>query len=166
MAVGVLGGHFLDFHAARLGSHEYQLAGGAVEHNAQIQLAVDVRGLLDQEPLHLLSLRAGLVRDQLHAEDVLGVQFGVFAGARDLHSAALAAAAGMDLRFHYHAACALGKQGARHGIGLFQRVGHFALGHSHAVLGQDFFRLILVNLHVDWDRQGRSRFGGFGAGPG
>ena len=165
MAVRILGGHFLDLHAARLRSHKHQLARRAIEHDAQVKLAVDSRSLLDQQPLHLLPLRPGLVRNQLHAEDVLGVQLGVFAGARHFHAAALAAAAGMNLRFHHHAACALGKQGARHGIGLFQRVGHFALRHGHAVLRQDFFRLILVNLHVGWDRQGRSRFGGFGAGP-
>ncbi len=96
--LGGLGGHLFNLHAAGLRGHEDQLAGGAVEHDAEIKLAVDGRGLLDQQPLHLLALRAGLVRHQLHAENVLGVQLGLLAGAGHFHAAALAAASGVNLR--------------------------------------------------------------------
>ena len=65
MASGVFRGDFFNLHAAGLRSHEDQLAGGAVEHDAEIELAIDGRGLFDQQPLHLLALRAGLVRHQL-----------------------------------------------------------------------------------------------------
>ena len=80
---------------------------------------------------------------------------GIFARARHLHAAALAAASGVNLRFHHDAAGALGKQLARHCVRFFQRIGHFALGHGNAVLRQDFFCLILVNFHVGRDRHVR-----------
>ena len=126
------------------------LPDGAVEHDAEIELAVDGRGLFDQQALHLLALRPGLVRDELHAENVLGVQFGVFAGPRHLDAAALAAASGVNLRLDDHALRALGKQLAGHRRGLFQRVGHFAPGHGNAVLRQDFLCLILVDFHPEF----------------
>ncbi len=152
MASGVLRRHLFNLHAAGLRRHEDQLARRAVQHDAEIKLAIDSRGLFNQQPLHLLPLRAGLVRHQLHAEDVLRVQFGVFAGSRYLHAAAFAAASGVNLRLHHHAARAFGKQFARHGRRFFQRVGHFAPGHGHAILRQDFLCLILVNFHFGWDR--------------
>ncbi len=71
---------------------------------------------------------------------------------RHLHAAALAAAACMNLRLHHHAVRALREQFARHGVRFFQRVGHFALWHGHAILRQDLFRLILVNFHVGLNR--------------
>ena len=114
----------------------------------EVQLAVDGRGLFDQQPLHLLALRAGLVGHQRHAENVLGVQLGVLAGAGHFHAAALAAASGVNLRLDHDAGSALGKQFAGHRRGFFQRVGHFAPGHGNAVLCQDFFCLILVNFHL------------------
>ena len=110
MASGVFGGDFFDLHAAGLRGHEDQLAGGAVEHDAEIKLAIDGGGLFDQQPLDLLALRAGLVSDQLHAEDVLGVRLGIFAGAGHFYAAALAAASGVNLRLDDDAACALGKE--------------------------------------------------------
>ncbi len=99
-----------------------------------------------------MSLRASLVRHQLHAKNVLGVQFCVLARLGDLDAAAFAAAAGMNLGLDHHAAGALGKQRAGHCRRVFQCVGHFALGHGDAVFCQDFFRLILVNFHLGWDR--------------
>ncbi len=92
------------------------------------------------------------MRDELHAEDVLGMQFGVFAGSGHFYAAAFAAASSMNLRLDHNAVCTLGKELAGYSRGFFQGVGHFAPGHGNTVFGQDFFRLILVNLHVFWDR--------------
>ena len=92
------------------------------------------------------------MRDQLHAENVLGVQLGLLAGAGHLDAAALAAAAGVNLRLDDDARGALGKELAGHRRGFFERVGHFAPGHGNAVSRQDFLCLILVNLHVGRDR--------------
>ncbi len=132
--------------------HENEFAGGAVEHDAEIELAVNGRGLFNQQALHLLPLRAGLVRHQLHAQNVLRVQFGVFAGPGHLHAAALAAASSVNLCLDHHTACTLSKQLAGHCRGLFQRVCHFAFGHGNAVLGQNLFCLILVNFHDGGNR--------------
>ena len=112
--LGSLGGDFFNLHAAGLRSHEDQLAGGAVEHDAQIELAFNGRGLFDQQPLHLLALGTGLVGDQLHAENVLDVQFCVFAGAGNFDAAAFAAASGVNLRLDHDARGAFGKQFAGH----------------------------------------------------
>ncbi len=71
--LGSLGGDLFNLHAAGLRGHEDQLACSAVEHDAEIELAIDGRSLFNQQPLHLLPLRAGLVRDQRHAENVFGV---------------------------------------------------------------------------------------------
>ncbi len=72
-----------------------------------------------------------------------------------LHAAALAAAAGVNLRLHHDAASALGQQLARHCVRFFKRVGHLALRHSDTILRQDFFCLILVNFHIGWNRHVR-----------
>jgi len=150
--LGILGRDLFDLHAAGLRSHEHQLAGDTVEHDAQIELAVDSRGLLDEQALHLLALRTRLVGDELHAQDVLGVLLGFLAGLGYLHAAALAAASGVNLRLDDDAGSALDKQLAGHRGGFLQRVRHLALGHGNAVLGQDLLCLILVNLHVGWER--------------
>ena len=140
-------GHLLDLHPSGLRCHKDQLARGAVEHNTQVELAFDRRGLLDEKPLHLLALGSGLVGLERHAQNVLGVLLGLLARPGHLHAAAFAAASGVDLRLHRHARGAFGKQLARHVVGFFQRVGNFALGHGDAVLRQDFFSLIFVDFH-------------------
>src|ERR1035441_10017604 len=147
--LGIFGGHFFNLHAAGLGGHEDQPAGGAVEDDAEIKLAVDGRGLLDEQALDLLSERPGLMSDERHAEDILGVQLGLLASASDLDATALAAASGVNLRLDHNAACALGEELAGHRGCFFEVVGHFAPGHGNAVFRQDFFRLILVNLPED-----------------
>ena len=98
------GGDFFDLHAARRRGHEHRLALHAVEHDAQVQLALDGQRLFDQQPLHDAAFRAGLVRHQLHAEHVARDLGGLRGILGDLHAAALAAAAGVDLRLHHHAA--------------------------------------------------------------
>jgi hypothetical protein len=53
----------------------------------------------------------------------------------------------MDLRLHHHGQVAFAEQTLRGRIGLFDRDRHLAVGNRHAVLPQNFFRLVLVNLH-------------------
>ena len=67
-----LGGDLLDVHAALGRGHHHHPAGAAVDQHADVELAGDVHALLDQQALDLLAARAGLVRDQVHAEDLLG----------------------------------------------------------------------------------------------
>ena len=70
----------------------------AIDDHADVELAGDVDALLDEEALDLLALGAGLVRDELHAEDGARLALRVDEALGDLDAAALAAAAGVDLR--------------------------------------------------------------------
>ena len=63
---------FLDVHAAFAGGHQRDLLRGAVGHHGDVDLLLDVGAFLDQQAPHLLAFRAGLVRHQLHAEDLAG----------------------------------------------------------------------------------------------
>ena len=70
----------------------------AVDHDAQVQLALDLQPLLDEHAADLLAFRAGLVRDQRHADHLLGELLGLVGRLGQLDAAALAAAAGVNLR--------------------------------------------------------------------
>ena len=97
-SVGIVLRDLFDVHAALERGHDHRLAGTAIESDRQVELAIDVDGFLDQQLAHLLAIGAGLVGDQLHAEDLTGQLASLFRRTGELHSAALAAAAGMDLR--------------------------------------------------------------------
>ena len=77
-------------------------AAGAVEHQAQVEFALDRRARLDQQPLDLLSRGPGLVRDQLHAEDRLRRCIRGLDRLDDLDAAALAASARVNLGLDHH----------------------------------------------------------------
>jgi len=79
------------------------------------------------------------MRHQLHAQNVFNMHLGVFARARHLHAATLAAASSVNLRLHHHARRALRKQFAGYRRGFFRRVRHFAPRHGNAVLREDSF---------------------------
>ena len=66
----VLRGDLLDVHAALRGGHDDRLPLGAVEGDRDVQLLGDVGGLLDEDLADELPLGAGLVGDELHAEDL------------------------------------------------------------------------------------------------
>ena len=104
-------------------------------------------GLFDEQALHLLALRAGLVRDQLHAEDLLRVLFGLIEVFRHLDAATLAAAAGVDLRLDHDAFSAVGEEAARDFECFIEGVRHLAAGHGNAVLRKDVLCLVFVNFH-------------------
>ena len=136
--------HLLDVHAAFGGGDEGDAAGGAVDQRRQIQLARDGRAVLDIEPPHHAALRPGLVGDQRHAQHALGFLLHIVDGLDHLDAAALAAAAGMDLRLHHpdRAAQFLGR---RHRF--LDREGGLAARHRHAEAAQDLFGLIFVDVH-------------------
>src|SRR5262249_45736996 len=138
------GDDLLDVHAALGGRHQHDLLRAAVDHHADVELLADVGAFLDQQAPHLLAFGPGLVRDELHAEDLLGAQPHFVERFGDLHAAALAAAAGVDLRLHYPDAAAE----------LLRRVERLVYAHRrkaarrrHAVLAQQLLALILVDFH-------------------
>jgi len=162
MASGVFAGHLLNLHAAGLRGHEDQPACGAVEHDAQIQFTVDGSGLLDQQPLDLLSERAGLVGHQRHAKNLPGVEFGLLASAGHFHAAALAAASGVNLRLDHDACSAFGKELAGHRRGFFQVLATSPLGTATPYFARISFAWYSC-IFTFGDRQLRCRLGDSGS---
>ena len=68
----MLGGDFLDIHAAFGRSDEGDLLRGAVGDQRDVQFVLDVGAVFDVQAADLLALSAGLVGDQLHAQNVGG----------------------------------------------------------------------------------------------
>jgi hypothetical protein len=66
-----VGSDFLDVHAAFARGHQGHLLRHAVGHQRNVQFLLDVGAFFDQQAIDLLAFRAGLVRDQLHAEDLV-----------------------------------------------------------------------------------------------
>ena len=100
------------------------------------------------------ALRPGLFRDEHLAEHRLGFLENFVRGLAKLHAAlkaalerALAASAGVDLRFHDDEFLALGEKLFGDRLGRFGRVAHFAGRDGDAVLRQKLFGLVFVNVH-------------------
>src|SRR5713226_1564583 len=96
---GIILGDFLDFHAAGGAGHENNVAGGAIDEQAEIKFALDVEAFFDQQSLDDAAGGAGLRSDQLHAKNVAGEISGFVGGTRQLYAASFAAATCVDLRF-------------------------------------------------------------------
>src|SRR5690606_12692922 len=90
-------GNFFDVHAAFGGSHDGNLLRGAVGQNGNVVFLLDVSAVFDQQTTNLLAFRTGLVRDQLHAEDLGGLGADFVQRLGNLDAAALAATAGVNL---------------------------------------------------------------------
>ena len=117
--------------------------------SAEVELARDVEALLDVEAADLLALGAGLVRDELHAEDLLG-ELARFGGAAlgDLDAAAFAATAGVDLRLDDDDRVLVSSMSfLRCGLGLGDRERRIALGDRNAVARENLLGLVLVDFH-------------------
>ena len=94
----LLGGDFLDVHAARRAADDHRAGRSAIDDDAQIELALDLQSFFDQHAADLAPLRSGLMRDERHPEHLLGQLLGLVGRFRELDAAALAAPAGMNLR--------------------------------------------------------------------
>ncbi len=145
--VWIFGRDFLDLHAAGSRRHEHRLRRHAIDYDSQIKFALNRQRLFNQQALNDLAFSPGLVRDQPHAQNLVGPHPGFVQVLRDLNAAALAASAGVDLRLDHHALCAFREQLVRRFFSLFARKRHLAARHSHAILRQDCFCLVLVNFH-------------------
>jgi hypothetical protein len=139
----VLVRHFLDVHASLRGGHDHRHAELPIESDAEVELLVDVESFFDEDLTHDPALGAGLVRDQGHAEHLpgqLGRLVGIFG---EFDAAAFAAAAGVDLRLHHHAAAQLLRGLAR----LVRRFDNDSAWCRHAVAAKDLLRLIFMDFH-------------------
>ena len=139
------GGHFLDVHAAGGARHHDGLAGRAIEHEAQVQLARHLQAFFDQDTAHDAAVGPGLVCHERHAEHVARDAFGIVGRACELHPAAFAAAPGVNLRLDDdHAAAQTVRDLARVGGG----GRHFPARDGNTVAFEDGFGLVLVNFHA------------------
>jgi hypothetical protein len=148
----VLRRDFLDVHAAFGRSHQGDALRDSVDDHADVELLLDVGALLDQQAPHLLSLRPRLVRDELHAEDLLRLVAHFVERFRDLDAAALAATARVDLRFDDPDAAA---ELLRRCDRLVDAERRDAAGRRDAELAIEVLALILVDFHRVFLRRGR-----------
>ncbi len=142
--LGGLLGHGFDVHAAGLTVHDDVLRRGAVGQDAEIKLLGDIEPLFHQDLAHPATFGAGLVRHQVHADDLTGKGFDFLGGLGQLDAAALAPAAGMDLGLDHHG---VAPQPAGHFAGFSGRERHPALGDLDVELTEKFFGLVFVDLH-------------------
>jgi hypothetical protein len=126
-------GDFLDIHTPGRGSDERKPARLAVEHEAQINLASDVRPLFDVDLVYRQAFRPGLVGHQARAEHGSGRRCDRIEILGELDAARLAAAAGMDLGFD-DPGC--GPQPAGRRNGFLGRGGRLAFRHRNGVFGK------------------------------
>ena len=141
---GILVGDFFDLHAAGSAGHDDRRFDGAVHQDAQVQLALDVLALFDEQALHQAAFRAGLRRDQRHAQNLGGELLRFVHRARQLDAAALAAPAGVNLRLHHDH---LGAQALGDAAGVFGFGHHLAARRGNAEAAENLLGLIFVNLH-------------------
>ena len=134
----------LDVDATVLARHQHRPLRGAIEDDAEIELAGDAEPLLDEHALDHLAVRAGLVGDELHANHVGGRLLGGVRALDDLDSAALPAATGVNLGFDDdRSATQPNGDGLRLGC-----VEHdFTLRDRHAVRRKNRLGLIFVDFH-------------------
>ncbi len=137
-------GDVLDIHAALGARHERDSLRAAIDHHADIELLLDVGAFLDQQAAHLLASRPGLMRDELHTENLAGALLHFLERLGDLDAASLAAAARMDLRLH-HPHRAAQRLGGLHRFVDGKRGN--AARNRDPVLAEDFLALIFVNFH-------------------
>ena len=136
---------FLDVHAARGGRHDAKRRVLAIQSDGEVALGLDVRAFLDEKRLTCCPSGFGLVRHQLHAEDLLRVGAYIVLGLRDLHAAAFASAARVDLGFHDPGT---GRKPHRsHLHRLFDGKGRPALAGS-VLPNPKLFALVFVNFHL------------------
>ena len=137
-------GDFLDIHAAFARRHHADALRGAIGDDANVVFLLDIGAFLDKQATHLLALGAGLMRDQLHAQDLGGELAHLIDRTRQLHAAALAPAARVNLGLHHPdwPAELLGG-----GDSLLDRKRGNAARNDHAKLPEQFLALVLMDFH-------------------
>ena len=146
----LLGGvrrHLFDVHPARGARHHQGLTGGAIQDEAQVHLAGNCDARFNQHPLHQAARFAGLSRDEGHADHLARKRLGFVPRLGELHAAALAAAARVDLRLDDDRAAT---KAAGDLAGFDRRERHLSSRHGNPVTREDRFRLVFVYSHPLW----------------
>ena len=137
-------GDFLDVHAAFGTRHQANALGPAVDHHADVEFFFDVRAFFNQQATDFLSLGAGLMRLQHHAENLRSVAFHLVERTREFDAAPLATTAGVNLRLHHPDVAA---EFLCCGHCLINTETRDTAGCHNAEAAQYFLSLIFVNLH-------------------
>ncbi len=141
---GRLFGNLLDVYAAVLGGDEGDGLAVAVDQDRQVQLLGDVRGIGDQHQVHRQRAAGGLVGFHGLAQHALGGGMDVIQAFAELDAAGLAAATCVDLGLDHPLRTAQVLGGVDGGVG---RIGNFARRYGDAVMREQLFGLVLVEIH-------------------
>ena len=139
----MVGSHRLDVHASGGAEHEGRLAGGAVDEQTAIQLLGDVAAFFNENLPHFLALRSGLRRHQATSQELRSVLLHCRRTGSPPDTAALAAPAGVNLRFDDPT---LAAKCLRHLPRLRRGACRRSRRNGHAVLPQDRLGLIFVDF--------------------
>src|SRR5690606_6955524 len=137
-------GDLLDVHAAFARRDHGHLLGATVGHDGQVVFLLDVGAIFNIETADLLSFGAGLVRLELHAQDLASQAPDVFQALGNLHTATLAAATGVDLGLDHPDRAAEFLGGSDSFVNGERRDTSWD---RHTESAQDLFALVFVNLH-------------------
>ncbi len=135
---------FLDVHAARRGRDERNAPGIAVEQQAQIEFALDLRAGFDVDLVDGQPFGARLLRGEPRAEHAGRGRRDVGDRLRELDAARLAAPAGVDLRLDDPDPAAQPARGVR---SFFRGRGDETGGHGDAVADEELLGLVFVQVH-------------------
>ena len=142
--VGLLLANFLDFHAAGGRGYDHDPLALPVEDKSDVELALDLAGSLDIEPVDAFAARPSLMGDQALAEQIVGRVPNLVLGATELDTAGLAARARMNLGLDHPGFAA---DFARPIGGLLGAIGKPPTRHGHPEPGEDFLGLIFMDIH-------------------
>ncbi len=148
------GGHLLDVDAAVLGGDERDRLGVAIGEDREVQFLRDIGRVGDQDQVHRQRTASRLVGFHVGTEHALGSGADVIETAAELDATGLAATTGMDLGLDHPLRTTKVLGGVDSGIG---RVGNLARRYGDAVLGEQFFSLVLVEIHSIPRANGRKR---------
>ena len=137
-------GDLFDFHPPFSGRHEDNTPTGAVNYRPQIKLLCDVSAGFDINFTDRLPFFVGLVGHHMATQPVTGELFDLFLGFYQLHSARLAASAGVHLCFD-HPIITTDQIGGFHGF--LRAIDGIPLGYRQPVFGKELLALILVKIH-------------------
>ncbi len=134
---------FFDLHAALSGSHDDWLSEAAIERDPEVELLVEIERFLDQDLSHELTLGTGLVRDELHPEDLAGDLHSLVGILGELDAAALPTPSGVNLRFDDDSSAELFS-----GLScVLSLLDDDSARYGNSVSAKDFFGLIFVHFH-------------------
>ncbi len=148
-------GDFFDVHAALGAGHDERAGSFTIQENGEIKFFFDLRTGGEQQRLHHAALGTGLLGDECLTKHLFGETYRFVHGRRDFHAAleagfesALAASAGMDLRFDNDARTASGDYLICRRAHFGERLGREFERDGDAVFGEQLLGLVFVNVHV------------------